>query len=291
MVLLQPPPAPSLRARLDRRGSARPRRLPAALALALLVGAAAALGSCETHQESLALYEKAKSLWDEGQYVDAARTYLTVVEIYPSSPLVEDALFWAANLYDYYLHDETLAERYYQQLMVQYPRGTRYLEAMERLAEVYERKKESKYQAILIYRKLMLAEERQERRDRYLLKIAQAYMALGRLEQARFELRRLITEFPKSPLLPQAYYLVGYSYYWEGRKPLAVIAFNQIQKDFPKDPLAPQGRFFVAEIFEEEGVMRKALDAYESLKGRFQNAGILDKRIQALRARMGRSVR
>jgi TolA-binding protein len=262
-----------------------------AAALVSLVVLLLPLGGCETHQASLALYEKAKSLWDEGQYVDAARTYLTVAEIYPDSPLVEDALFWAANLYHYYLKDRELAERYYQQLMVQYPEGKRYVEAMQRLAELYDAEKDSKYQAILLYRKLMLEDALAERRDRFLLKIARAYMALGRLEQARFELRRLVMEFPKSPLLPQAYYLVGYSYYWEGRKPLAVIALNQIQKDFPKDPLAPQGRFFVAEIFEEEGIMRKALDVYESLKGQYAKPDILDKRIQALRARMGRSVR
>lgn len=260
---------------------------PAILVLALAI----ALASCRTHQESIALYEKAKRLWDEGQYDDAARIYLTIAEIYPNSPLVEDSLFWAANLYHQFLKEPALAERYYQQLMVQFPDGARRLEAMDWLAALYEGKKESKYQAILLYRKLMLAEERKDSHDGYLLRIAEAYVALGRLEQARFELRRLIAEYPKSRLLPAVYYLVGFTYYWEGRKPLAVIAFNQIQKDFPKDKFAAQGRLFVAEILEEEGVMRQALEVYESLRGRLRNDGILDKRIQALRARMARSVR
>lgn len=263
----------------------------AGMGLALALAAVLALGACQSYHESITLYEKAKRLWDEGQYDDAARTYLTIVEIYPDSPLIEDALFWAANLYHQFLKEPDLAERYYQQLLVQFPDGPRYLEAMERLAALYETKKESRYQAILLYRKLMLSEERKRARDDYLLRIAESYVALGRLEQARFELRRLIQEFPKSTLLPAAYYLVGFTYYWEGRKPLAVIAFNQIQKDFPKDQLAAQGRFFVAEILEEEGVMRRALEVYESLRGRYQNDGILDKRIQALRARMARSVR
>jgi TolA-binding protein len=249
------------------------------------------LPACQSHHESLALYEKAKSLWDEGQFVDAARTYVTVTEIYPDSPLVEDALYWAASLYHYYLGDLGLAERYYQQLLVQYPDGARQTEAMERLGELYETRKESEYKAILVYRKLLLVKDLAERRDEFLLRIAKAYVAMGRLEQARFELRRLIEEYPKSRYLPQAYYLVGYSYYWEGRKPLAVIAFNQIQRDFPKDSLATQGQFFIGEIYEEAGVLRKALNVFEAIRERYSKPDLLDKRIAALKGRMGRSVR
>ena len=249
------------------------------------------LAGCRTHRESVTLYEKAMSLWDEGQFVDAARTYITVTEIYPDSPLVEDALYWAASLYHYYLNDLNLAERYYQQLLVQHPDGARQLEATERLGELYETRKESEYKAILVYRKLLLAKELAGRRDEFLLRVAKAYVAMGRLEQARFELRRLMQDYPKSKYLPQAYYLVGYSYYWEGRKPFAIIAFNQIQKDFPTDSLAAQARFFIGEIYEEAGVLRKALNVFESIRDRYSKPELLDKRIAALKARMGRSVR
>ena len=259
--------------------------------LALLLVPLLLLPGCRTHSDSVALYEKAKSLWDEGQHVDAARIYITVTEIYPDSPLAEDALYWAASLYHYYLNDLNLAERYYQQLLVQHPDGARRREAMERLGELYETRKESEYKAILVYRKLLLAEDLAHRRDEFLLRIAKAYVAMGRLEQARFELRRLMQDFPKSRYLPQAYYLVGYTYYWEGRKPFAVIAFNQIQKDFPKDSLATQGQFFIGEIYEEAGVLRKALSVFESIRDRYSKPDLLDKRIAALKARMGRSVR
>jgi len=265
---------------------------PRALALWLAVLLAALLvAGCQPQGDSLALYEKAKSLWDQGQYVDAARTYITVTEIYPDSPLVEDALYWAASLYHHYLYDLGLAERYYQQLLVQFPEGSHQFEVLERLGELYQTRTENQYKAILVYRKLLLAPELASRRDEFLMRIAQAYVAMGRVEQARFELRRLIGEFPKSKLLPQAYYLVGYSYFWEGRMPLAVIAFNQIQKDFPKDNLATQGQFFVGEIYEEAGILRKALAVFESIKERYSKPELLDKRINALKARMGRSVR
>jgi hypothetical protein len=52
-----------------------------------------------------------------------------------------------------------------------------------------------------------------------------------------------------------------------------------------------QGQFFIGEIYEEAGVLRKALGVYESIRERYAKPELLDKRIAALRARMGRSVR
>lgn len=276
-------PAPKARRLTDRFGPM--------VWLAAVVGLWLALAGCESHKESVALYRKANSLWEGGQHIDAARSFITISEIYPGSPLVEDSLFWAANLYHHFLGNVPLAERYYQQLMVRFPEGEHFHPSLEAVAELYAQERETRYKAILTYRKLMLAEAVAPRRDRYLLRIAEAYVGLGRLEEARFELRKLITQYRSSTLLPQAYYLAGYSYYWEGRKPLAVIALNQIGKDFPDEPIAVRARFFVAEIYEEEGSLRKALEVYESLRGAYHNPTILDKRLEALRARMNRSVR
>ena len=266
----------------------RPSRGTSTAVLLLLVRAVA---GCDFHEESRALYRKGQALWEAGQHHDAARAYLTLAEAHADSPFAEDSLFWAANLYDYFLDDIELAERYYRQLLVRFPEGDRHFEAMENLARLYELNDPSRYKAVLMYKKLHATPALAARQDYFQFKIAQVYLELGKLDQARFELRNIIAEHPHSPLLPEVYYLVGYSYYREGRKPLAVVAFNQIGKDFPDAPMAPRGRFFVADILEEEGLLREALKVYESLQGKYHNAAILQKRIITLKGRMGRSVR
>ena len=105
-----------------------------------------------------------------------ACSFITISEIYPGSPLVEDSLFWAANLYHHFLGNGPLAERYYQQLMVRFPEGEHFHSSLEAVAELYAQQRETLYKAILTYRRLMLAEVVAARRDLYLLRIAEAYV-------------------------------------------------------------------------------------------------------------------
>ncbi len=114
---------------------------------------------------------------------------------------------------------------------------------------------------------------------------------MGKLDQARFEFRTLLTEYPNSPRLPEAYYLVGYSYFLEERFPLAMVAFNQTVRDFPDSPQARQAQFFIADTLEEQGKLKEALKKFRALKGKYHNEQILERRITALRARMRKSVR
>lgn len=260
-------------------------------ALAAVLAVALAAGGCQRFgNDDLALYRKAKTLWEKGQHNDAARTFVTLTEIYPESPLVEDALFWAANLYQHFLERPGQAERYYRQLLVGFPEGRFRLDAMENLARVYAERQGDRYKAVLTYKNLRGVEALSGKQDYYQFRIGEVYLDMGRLEQARYAFHRLITEHPESPLVPRAYYLIGFSYYQEGRKPRAVVAFNQVHKDFPNSELASRARFFMADIYEEQGLMQKALQVYESLKGKYHDPDILGQRISALKGRMNRSV-
>ncbi len=259
--------------------------------LALSILALALLAGCQDHRNALLLSNKAKELWETGQYTDAARNFITLAETHPRDRLAQESIYWAANLFQHYLSDPAQAIRYYQHLLVQYPGGRFATEARENLAALYEADKGSRHRALQIYQQLLLDEGLSERRAFFQFKIASLNLKMGKLDQARFEFRALLTQFPRSPLLPDAYYLIGYSYFLEDRFRLALVAFNQTVRDFPGSPQAQRAQFFVADTLEEQGKLKEALEKFNTLRGKFHSERILEKRIAALKARMKKSVR
>ena len=267
-----------------------PRRLKHGLLLAACIALMLAAG-CDDRADVLALSVKAKTLWEGGQYADAARNFVTLAEIYPDDPLAEESLFWAANLYQHFLSDPTQATRFYQHLLVQYPDSSHNAESRENLGILFEADKTQRHRALQIYQQLLLNDELKARRDYFQFKIAGLNLKMGRLDQARFEFRTLMEKFPNSAHLPEAYYQIGYSYFLEDRFPLALVAFNQTVRDFPGTPVALRAQFFIADTLEEKGELKAALVKFRALKGKFYNQKILDKRIKALRSRMRKGVR
>ncbi|MCH7477406.1 MAG: tetratricopeptide repeat protein [SAR324 cluster bacterium] len=276
----------------------RPPRLPLEQARAFRLGALLVVfcallvgGGCESRQGAVSLSAKAKRMWEAGNFADAARNFVTLSEIYPGDRLAEESIFWAANLYQHYLDSPKQAIRYYQQLLVQFPEGSVKNEAKENLALLYEAEPSTRHRALQIFQQLLLAEELAKRRDYFQFKIAAVNLAMGKLDQARFEFRNLLTRHAKSKLVPEAYYLVGYSYYLEERFPLARVAFSQTVRDFPGSPIASRAAFFIADSLEEQGKLSEALKSFQSLRGKYKNEKILDKRIHSLRGRLRKGVR
>ncbi|HKJ00125.1 MAG TPA: tetratricopeptide repeat protein [bacterium] len=269
----------------------RLRRLAHGMLLLVVLGTALLTSGCLANSEARQLSDKAQALWKGGRYQDAARNFITVAELYPSSQLAEGSLYWAACLYQYYIQDLDQAARQYQRLLVTYPKGRYFYEAKLNLAEVYAQRKDTRHRALQIYQQLLLADELAHRRDWLRMKLARLNLQMGKMDQARMEVRDLLVKEPKSPLRPQAYYLVGYSYYLEKRYDLALFAMRQIGKDFPGTLTSLRAQYFVADTLEERGHMREALAAYQVLRDKYPNPDIVDKRIKTLQARIRRGVR
>ena len=256
------------------------------LLLLLVVGA-----GCENDSGAYLLAAKAKEQWDAGNYADAARNYATLAEVHPNHKLAGEALFWAANLYHHFLDQPADAIRFYQEVLVRFPDSGHGLESRENLAALFEADKRTRHRALQTYQQLLLAEELSDRRDEFQFKLGTLNLKMGVMDQARLAFHDLITKHPKSDFRPEAYYLVGYSYFLEERYPLALVAFRDTVKTFPKTKMAQRAQFFIAEILEEQGKLRQALDEFQVLKGKFYNEKILEKRILSLRQRLRKGVR
>ena len=249
------------------------------------------LAGCGTDTRVADLSRRAKVLWERGQYEDAARSFVAVTEVDPRSALAEESTFWAGSLYQYYLDNPAQAARFYQLLALRFPDGEYVTQAKQNLAEIYEQDPNTAYRALQLYRQLLQAKELRDSYERYQLKVALLNMQLGRMDQARFELRAFLRKYPRSHDRAQAYYLVGFSYYLERRPRVAMSVMQQTLKEFPDSPVAAQAQFFMADTQEEQGNLQEALKLFQGLTGKYHNAKIVEKRIQTLEARIRRGVR
>jgi TolA-binding protein len=265
----------------------RPFVVPALLA-ALLAFAAA---GCASDGGAGRLSSKAKTLWEKGEYEEAARTFVALTEVAPDSSLTEESLFWAGCLYQYFLNNPAQATRYYQLLTLRYPDGEYYNLARKNLAEVFERDPNTIYRALQIYRQLLRTSELRAEHERMQLRIALLNLEMGRTEQARYELRTFLRNYPNSPDRAQADYLAGFSFYLERRPQVALAVMRNTIRDFPDSPVAAQAQFFMADTLEEQGNLQEALKQFRGLTGKYHNAKIVERRIQTLEARIRKGVR
>src|SRR5512140_1288302 len=68
-------------------------------------------------------------------------------------------------------------------------------------------------------------------------------------EEARGIFRRVIAEFPKSPVSPQAYYYIARCFQFQGRETDALNAYEDFLQRYPGEPFLPaEARNAVVEI-------------------------------------------
>ena len=267
------------------------RRSTSARGALLLAALALALAACNAESDAFDLSRRAKSQWDDGAHEDAARNFIALTEIYPGSVLVEESFYWAASLYRHYLRNRPLAIRYYQQGVVRFPEGEFALDARENLAQMYAEEPATLHRAMQLYRQLMNAKELRGRQEELQLQVALLNLQMSRTGQARLELRAFLRQFPHSDQRAQVFYLVGYSFYLEQRRPLALAVMAQTAKDFQGTPVGAQAQFFMADTHEELGHYQEALRLFQGLEGKYHNPKILEKRVETLQARIRRGVR
>ena len=66
-------------------------------------------------------FQKAQILIKQGNYMKAEEYFLKILGNYADGILGDDATYWLAQLYEYYLKDSTKAIEYYQSLLKNYP--------------------------------------------------------------------------------------------------------------------------------------------------------------------------
>ncbi|MBU3914547.1 tetratricopeptide repeat protein [bacterium] len=249
--------------------------------------------SCQ-RDEGQKMYDRGMALWESEKYEEAIQNFIALTKAFPEHELVDDSLFWIANIYEHYLANPKQAVLFYRSLNNKFESSDYTLQSMLGLARVRSLQgDEGKRKAIRIYRKLQKQQNSQLSFDEWeqnQLRLAYLFFELKNFEQARVELKRLILERPNSENIPKAYYHIGRSYYVEGNLELARATFLETDKKFGYKKASLASALSLADIYEETGQLESAVNVYKTILNRLENKEVFyqlaDDRIKKLEIRL-----
>ncbi len=114
----------------------------------------------------------------------------------------------------------------------------------------------------------------------------QSALSLGFLTQNSQKinlLRQLISSYPSSAYVDDAYYVLGTTYTTDNRPNEAIQAYDQLLKNHPKSPLAPRAMLKKGLIYYNKGEDRKALETYKRAVSLYPDTPIAQEAVQNAR--------
>lgn len=233
---------------------------------------------------AFSLFKEAEDTLARGLYQKAIEDYKAVVDKYPGSPYAPQAQYKIGLIYHLFLRDARKAREVFTALLLIYPSCKEVPYARRAMAEIYTQLGD--YQkAIGEYEELVKTSWGEER-DMFRYEIAEEYLRLNDIRQARIELQELLRDSPFSEIAPQAYHQIAHLYHLEGNLQEAIKAYDKVIQSYPYSPYSKEAIFEKATLLEETGNLREALTLYEKLKGVYPNQEALQVRLVGVETRI-----
>lgn len=243
--------------------------------IGILIITLLALSGCQKDEASK-MFDNAVTLWEQKKYEEANQNFIALTKAFPDHGLVDDSLFWIANIYELYLNSPEESIRYYRSLTKRFENSDYFYQSMARLAGIYKTKDdEGLRKALLIYRKLLKRAPSEKEWEKMKVNLANVYFKLKYYEQSRSAFKKLINKTKDEELIARAYYSIGYSYYIEGKMELAKISFQETEKRYNYSKRSLSSAIHLADIYEDEGDLQSAVDVYESILKRLDQNEVL----------------
>ena len=228
------------------------------------------IGSCQKNQGKK-LFDESLVFWEQNRYEEAVQNLIILTKTYPDHYLNDDSLFWIANIYDHYLKKPEQAIRYYRLLNKKFETSDYINKSMHSLARIYlSQGDDGLRKALLIYQKLLKLDLTDDEWEKLQFTLAEIYFQLRYFEQGRVALKELLQKREDSDLVHKAYYLIGNSYYREGRPDLTELSFLEAEKKFNHSKKSLTTAISLANIYEEQGHLQSAIETYQTILDRLK---------------------
>lgn len=252
--------------------------------VALILAVLFLLGCSERRQ--LKLLQQADERIGQGRYGDAVELLRKVISINPENKSGAKALYKLGFTLESFLKDFEGALFNYQEFIRLSQDRVSVYEVQKRIANIYFEQNREPDKAIAAYKKLITFNPESLENDLFQFRIAEAYFRQNNFEQSRFEYQQLLERFPRSQFTARARYEVGNTYYMEGKYDIAIEALKQVLRHHSMSEYAVEANFLMAQCFEQQEKLQNALQMYETVKGRYPAAEVLELRIQEVKKRI-----
>ena len=239
-----------------------------------------------TARKQKRFFEMAEDKIQSGSYFEAVDAFRRGISINPESRAALKALFRLGFAQEVYLRDYEASVYSYQEYLrlAQDPVGK--YEVQKRVANVYFEHTQEPEKAMEAYRRLLELKIDSLERDQFYFRIARSHFLQNNFEEARSEYQNLLTQFPRSQLIPKTRFEIGNTYFMEGKYRLAIEAFKQVLRNHPQHPHAIEAQFWIAQSFEQLGELDQARENYKQLRIKYPTPEVVEKRLADLEKRI-----
>jgi outer membrane protein assembly factor BamD (BamD/ComL family) len=232
-------------------------------------------------------FEWAMHFFKEKDFKRAAEEFVKLTRSYKDSDLAPEAQYYAGRSYEelgkYYFAFEN-----YQKTVEKYPYTRRMEEIVEReynIANIFQTKESPKLmdlelslsleRSITIYKKTIENMPFGEYADKALYKMAESYRKMQKYNEAIEAYERIINDYPKSNLVPEAKYQLAYTVYEASKDPeydqesteIALEKFEKIAKTTPIPAIADEADKVLGRLKEKKAEsLLKVAEFYEKRK-------------------------
>ena len=243
------------------------------------------LASC-TDSKVEKLIAKANEEWVKGRNHSAIEIFKSVLEITPSGPFAEEALFRIGEIYHFGLEDSSQAINYFQEVVKMNKQGEFGYPARKYIAEIVEFTFKDYEQAIIENQNLINEYDRGDENGNHQFRIASIYFKNQKYEQAIVELEILLENYPKNKLVEEAQYKIIEILYTLNRCPEAREQYHRFMDGNPKSPFRNEADFILASCLEEEGKLIEALKIFTALMGKYKYPDLLVVKLEGIKSRV-----
>ena len=226
------------------------------------------LWGCENHN-ARKNFNSAVQFWDNQQYEEALQNFIAVARTFPKHSLADDALYWIATTYHFYLNRPAQAIVYYKSLIQQYPRSEFAINSNFYIAKIYEQSSNSSYieNAIYIYQDLLNSEEiNSEQIKKTYFAIVNNYLKVEQYQNARIILKKMYNKYSNDDIiLGDIYFLVASSYEKENKLRFAEITYREALKKVRNRQIRKKNMLRIASLLEIRDKFQDAINIYKSL--------------------------
>lgn len=211
------------------------------------------------------LFKSAIDLWTESKYIEAVKTFETILDLYPDHCLAPKANFWIGDIYYIYLGDTMQAIFEYRRVVKNYPKSEFAPTAQWKIASLIARYPSDRDQCIKEYQTFIKLFPKHALTPNAQYNLAEAYLDMGHYEQAITEFEIFIEKHTVSDLMPLALQRLGELYNIFRMFPRAIQLLNMAYELSKEDDARLIIRKTLADSYVSQGEISKGLEIYEDI--------------------------
>lgn len=203
--------------------------------------------------------------FQKNNYEEAINDYNLVLKKYPASSLGPIVYYSIGDAY-FNLGDYESAILSYEKVLVDYPRSQSVFDAVNGIQYSYVAQNKTE-EAVSFIKEFVNQNPGLNFADKLGFKVGELYYGLADYKKAQEEYNIFTEQFPKSSLVPEAYYWIGKSEEQQKNDDDAIINFTKVYESYPKSETAPAAVIELSNIYnrlkrfdEAVSVLKSSLD-------------------------------